>query len=148
MASSWVADMFGLMDSDQSGAATVAELVAACSPTEGNVWDCTGAGACVKVTLAESDRRRVGCQGALRYLMQLSAMDATLGTTTLADSQISLAELQQHAATPFYDLCALSGDTAHVLAQFEGYLVHACDLLRNAGFGAEADELQQRMAPQ
>ena len=146
--SNWIDALFGFLDGDRSQQVPVDELVRGCMPDTANVWDCTGAGACVKVTLTEAQRRRVGAQGALRYLMQLLAMDATEGTATLADDAISLPELRVHATQPFYELCGLSGDTAHVRPEYEGYLVEATDLLAAAGYGAEAASLRAQMAPQ
>lgn len=147
----WADQLFSALDADSSGHLTVAELVASlmppstCSKDAHGQWACGGAASSSAQALA--DRRRVGAQGALRYLMQLLAMDATNGTGVLADGSISLPELRLHASAPFYELCETAGDTAHVLPAYEGYLADACALLSLAGYAAEASSLQAQMAP-
>ena len=161
--SSWVDALFKFIDKDGSNAITVTELVSACMPDAANVWDCTGQGACVKVTLSEETRRRVGTQGALRYLMQVLAMDTTYGDESspyyqptyvkvMADDKISLRELRMHASESFYDLFEMAcegasggGDcVARVLPEYVGYFHAAVELIRLSGFSAEADEMLKK----
>ena len=136
-AGTWVDELFAYFDGRQArdGHVTVAELVYGCMPDHANLYDCTGAGACVRDTTRDRAwALGVGKQAARRYLMQILALDATFPNqpAILADGKVSLAELRRYADHPMFELMEYTDAARTTLAprpEYRGYYDEAEALL-------------------